>query len=72
MKILKCISIILSLFSFCILIGGLNVALALDHTTIKAYPDRSFSLGWTHNVDTPNGILWYNAQTGAGAVGRLE
>lgn len=71
MKKTKCIGI-LSLVCFCILIGGLNVALALDHTTIKSYPEQSFTLGWTHNVDTPNGIVWYNAQTGAGVVGRID
>jgi hypothetical protein len=71
MKSLKCIRIV-SLLCVLILMGGLKVALALDHTTIKSYSDRSFSLGWTHNVNTPNGILWYNSQTGAGVVGRID
>ena len=47
-------------------------AFAQDHTTIKSYPDGGFSTGWTHIVNTPNGILYYNSQTGAGAVGRID
>ena len=27
---------------------------------------------WTHSVNTANGILYYNVQTGAGAVGRID
>ena len=71
MKNLKCIRI-LSLLCVCVLLGGLKVALALDHTTIKPYSDRSFSAGWTHIVNTPNGILYYNSRTGAGAIGLIE
>src|SRR4029077_15055166 len=28
--------------------------------------------GWTQMVETPNGTLYYNARTGAGAVGRVD
>lgn len=56
----------------CVFLSCLNIALAVDHTTIKSYSDRSFSTEWTHNVNTPNGILWYNSRTGAGAVGRVD
>jgi hypothetical protein len=45
---------------------------AQDHTTIKTYPNGAFALGFTHIVDTPGGILYYNANTGAGAVGTLD
>jgi hypothetical protein len=54
----------------CALPADPGLALALDHTTIKSYPTASFSTGWTHIINTPNGILWYNTQ--AGAVGRLD
>jgi streptogramin lyase len=47
-------------------------AYALEHSTVKIHPERSFSTGWTHAVDTPNGIFWYNSQTGAGAVGQFD
>ena len=73
MKILKCIILLsLSVVCVCLSSGSLNIAYALYHTTIKSYSDQSFSTGWTHNVNTPNGILWYNAQTGAGAVGQID
>jgi hypothetical protein len=45
---------------------------AQDHTTIKLYAPGAFALGFTHIVSTPTGILYYNADTGAGAVGRLD
>lgn len=45
---------------------------ALDVTTLKVHPNKSFSTGWTHAVDTPHGIFWYNAQTGAGVLGKLD
>ena len=51
---------------------SIKATFAQDHVTIKSYPAGAFSPGWTHTVDTPNGILWYNAQTGAGAVGRID
>jgi hypothetical protein len=31
-----------------------------------------YATGWTNMVQTPNGILYYNAQTGEGAVGRVD
>ena len=56
----------------CVALCCLNIAYAVGHTTIKSYSDRSFTAGWTHTVNTQNGILWYNSQTGAGAVGRVD
>ncbi len=56
----------------CLSLIAPQVAHALDHTTVKSHPDRSFSLGWTHAIDTPNGIFWYNSQTGAGVLGKLD
>ena len=41
-------------------------------TTVKIHPDRSFSTDWTHAVDTPNGILWYNSKSGSGVLGKLD
>jgi streptogramin lyase len=49
-----------------------QVSNALEVTTLKAHPDRSFSTGWTHAIDTPNGIFWYNSQTGSGVLGKLD
>jgi len=68
MRKLKCIGIS-SLLCVCVYA---SLAFALEHTTIKSYPDRSFLTGWTHCINTPNGILWYNSQTGAGVVGRVD
>lgn len=45
---------------------------AVDHTTIKYYPEASFSTGWTHTVNTDNGILYYKTATGASAFGRFD
>jgi hypothetical protein len=39
---------------------------------VEAIEAGPYSTGWTHTVETPNGILYYNAQTGAGAVGRIN
>ncbi len=39
---------------------------------IYFFENMGFSTGWTHIVNTPNGIVYYNSLTGAGAVGRLE
>jgi hypothetical protein len=36
------------------------------------FPAGAFATGWTRIVSTPNGILFYNGQTGAGAVGRIQ
>lgn len=43
-----------------------------SHTTIKTYPTGTFSTGWTHTVNTSNGIFYYNAGTGSGGLGRLD
>jgi len=51
---------------------GVNVALAEEHDTIKVFPAGSFARGFTHSVNTSSGILWYNSQTGAGAVGKID
>ncbi len=56
----------------CLPLVNHQVAHALDHTTVKVHPDRSFSTGWTHAVANPNGIFWYNAQTGSGVLGKLD
>lgn len=56
----------------CFLVFQLQMAFALDHTTIKVHPDRWFSTGWTHAIHTPNGIFWYNSYTGAGVLGKLD
>ncbi len=53
-------------------IAGAKATFAQDHITIKSYPAGAFATGWTHSVNTPNGILWYNSQTGAGAVGLID
>jgi len=45
---------------------------AVDHTTIKYHPEASFSTGWTHIVNTPNGILYYKTASGASAFGRFD
>jgi streptogramin lyase len=37
-----------------------------------SFKTSAYSKGWTHIVNTPNGILWYNSQTGAGAVGQFD
>ena len=49
-----------------------QVANALDVTTVKVHPDRSFSTGWTHAIDTPHGVFWYNSQTGSGVLGKID
>lgn len=56
----------------CLLMINLQFAHALDHATVKVHPDRWFSTGWTHAIDTPNGIFWYNSQTGSGVLGKLD
>jgi len=56
----------------CLPLVNYHVAYALDHATVKEHPDRWFSTGWTHAIDTPNGIFWYNSQTGSGVLGRLD
>jgi streptogramin lyase len=54
---------------FCL--ACLPAASAQGHVTIKSYPPGSLSQ-WTHVADTPYGVVWYNAQTGAGAIGRMD
>jgi hypothetical protein len=49
-----------------------QVSNALEVTILKVHSDRSFSTGWTHAIDTPNGIFWYNSQTGSGVLGKLD
>ncbi len=49
-----------------------QVSNALEVTTLKIHPDRSFSTGWTHAINTPSGIFWYNSQTGSGVLGKLD
>jgi hypothetical protein len=56
----------------CLTLLALQSALAQEHATLKSYPTDTFSAGWTHIVSTPNGLLYYNAQTGAGALGQLD
>ena len=51
---------------------GSIASFAQNHNTIKTYQDGAFALGFTHIVNTPSGIFYYNADTGAGAVGRLD
>lgn len=67
MKTLKILSILFILV--CIPLSNAN---ALDVTTVKVHPDRSFSTGWTHAVETSNGIFWYNSQSGSGVLGKLD
>lgn len=45
---------------------------AQSFTTLRTWPAGSFATGWTTIVDTPNGLLYYNAQNGAGSVGRID
>lgn len=70
MKAVRLLTILCSLV--CLPLANHHVAHALDHTTVKVHPDRWFSTGWTHTIDTPNGIFWYNSQTGSGVLGRLD
>ena len=65
-KFAKPILVLLILLSFA------AAAVALSHTTIKSYPAGGFAPGWTHIAYTPNGVLYYNSHTGAGAVGRID
>jgi hypothetical protein len=62
---------ILSVLTLSSLIG-IESLCAQDHVTVKVFPAGAFATGWTHSVNTANGILWYNSQTGAGAVGRIS
>ena len=39
---------------------------------IKTYAPGDFSSGWTNIVPTPHGTLFYNSQTGHGAVVRFD
>src|SRR6188472_958693 len=39
---------------------GSTAPFAQNHTTIKTYQDGAFALGFTHIVNTPGGILYYN------------
>jgi glucan-binding YG repeat protein len=43
-----------------------------SHTTIKTFSAGTFPTGWTHTVNTANGIFYYNAETGSGGLGRLD
>ena len=43
-----------------------------NHTTVKVFPSGAFATGWSRIVSTPSGTLFYNGQTGAGAVGRIQ
>jgi hypothetical protein len=43
-----------------------------SNAILRQYPAGSFSTGWTNIVDTFNGILYYNRDSGTGAVGRLD
>lgn len=58
----------------CLVVGAClcTPAGAVEHLTIKYHPEASFSTGWTHIVNTPNGILYYKTATGASAFGRLD
>lgn len=56
----------------CLLLLNVHTAYALDHTTVKAHPERWFSTGWSHVIDTPSGIFWYNSQNGSGVLGKLD
>lgn len=62
---------VLSLFT-CLTLVNIQDAHAVDHSTVKIYPAGSFSTGWTHAVDTANGVLWYNSLTGSGVLGRVD
>jgi hypothetical protein len=37
--------------------------------TLQSYPAGSFATGWTHIVDTSQGMLFYRAGTGEGGIG---
>ncbi|ALN83701.1 hypothetical protein LC55x_0396 [Lysobacter capsici] len=39
---------------------------------MQTWPTGSFATGSTSIVYTPNGLLFYNAQTGAGAIGTID
>ena len=39
---------------------------------IRTYPPGDFAAGWTNIVPTPHGTLFYNSQTGHGAVVRFD
>ena len=54
------------------LLCGSSPAVAIEHTTIKSHASGTFSTGWTHLVDTSQGVLYYNSATGAAAVGRFN
>jgi hypothetical protein len=45
---------------------------ANSNAILRQYPAGSFSTGWTNIVDTLNGLLYYNRDSGTGAVGRLD
>ena len=40
---------------------GSVASFAQTHNTLKLYQDGAFALGFTHIVNTPSGILYYNA-----------
>ena len=70
MKTVRILTILFVLV--CLPLVNHQVVNALDVTTVKVHPDRSFSTAWTYAIDTPNGIFWYNAQTGSGVLGKLD
>lgn len=44
----------------------------VDFKPLKSYPDKSFSIGWTHLVSTGAGLFYYNASDGSAALGEID
>lgn len=50
--------------------GGLTI-IPDQVVTERSYPAGSFAAGWTHIVDTSQGMLFYRAGTGEGGIGEV-
>ena len=70
-KYTRTLAIVLAVFSMSFV--DLKALFAINLTTIQDYPEGSFSAEWTHVVFMHySGILYYDARTGAAAVGACD
>jgi M6 family metalloprotease-like protein len=51
---------------------GFGAIVGVNFTQLKGYGVNSFSTGWTHIVNTNDGVLYYNADTGLNVMGDVN